>query len=55
MFRVIWKEIRVAVVCGITLGVANFAKLMLVDHLDFMVAVVVCGTMVLTVFLAKVV
>ena len=55
MFRVIWKEIRVAVVCGITLGVANFAKLMLVDHLDFMVTVVVCGTMVLTVFLAKVV
>lgn len=55
MFRVIWKEIRVAVVCGITLGVANFAKLMLVDHLEVMVAVVVCGTMVLTVFLAKIV
>jgi len=55
MFRVIWKEIRVAVVCGITLGVANFAKLMLVDHLEVMVAVVVCGTMVLTVFLAKLV
>jgi len=55
MFRVIWKEIRVAVVCGITLGVANFVKLMLVDHLEVMVAVVVCGTMVLTVFLAKIV
>lgn len=55
MFRVIWKEIRVAGVCGITLGVANFAKLMLVDHLEVTVAVVVCGTMVLTVFLAKIV
>lgn len=55
LFRVIWKEIRVAVICGITLGVANFAKMMLVDHLQVMVAFVVCGTMVLTVFLAKVV
>lgn len=55
LFRVIWKEIRVAVICGITLGVANFAKMMLVDHLQVMVALVVCGTMVLTVFLAKVV
>ncbi len=55
LFRVIWKEIRVAVICGITLGVANFAKMMLVDHLQVMVALVVCATMVLTVFLAKVV
>lgn len=55
MFRVIWKEIRVAVICGITLGIANFAKMMLMDRLEVTVALVVCATMVLTVFLAKLV
>lgn len=55
MLRVVWKEIRVAVVCGITLGFANFAKLLLVDDLTVTVALVVCSTMVVTVFLAKVV
>ncbi|MBR4210838.1 MAG: magnesium transporter, partial [Oscillibacter sp.] len=33
--KVVWKEIRVAVVCGATLAVCNFAKLMLVDHFLF--------------------
>ena len=35
LFRVIWKEIRVAVFCGATLAAANFAKLMLVDKMIF--------------------
>ena len=60
-FRVIWKEIRVAVVCGVTLAAANFIKLMLVDRLifhnpiTFPVAAVICCTMVCTVLCAKVV
>ena len=29
IFKVIWKEVRVAVLCGLTLAVVNFAKLML--------------------------
>ena len=60
--KVIWKEIRVAVACGATLAVCNFAKLMLVDHLIFgnlsvtpMVSAVICLTMVCTVFCAKLV
>lgn len=60
--RVIWKEIRVAVLCGATLAVANFIKLMLVDRMLFhnplvtpTVALVVCGTLVCTVFCAKLV
>ena len=28
IFRVIWKELRVALVCGLTLAVCNFAKLL---------------------------
>jgi magnesium transporter len=61
-FKVLWKEIRVAVVCGAALAVANFAKLMLVDRMLFHnpavtvpVALVVCCTMVLTVLCAKIV
>lgn len=52
-FRVIWKEIRVAVLCGLTLGVCNFAKLMIFDKLNLEVAMVVCATLVITVFIAK--
>ena len=33
IWRVIWKELRVSVVCGIVLGIVNFIKLYLVDHL----------------------
>ncbi len=55
MFRIMWKEIRVSVVCGLTLAVANFAKLMLVDGLAMSVALVICITLVATVFLAKLV
>ncbi len=53
MFRVVWKEIRVALLCGITLAVINFAKLLLVDHVGMQVAMIVCLTMVVTVLVAK--
>lgn len=57
---VIWKETRVSLLCGITLAVVNFGKIMLVDRLILgnteitaMVALVVCLTLVLAVFIAK--
>lgn len=53
MPRVIWKEIRVAVLCGVTLAVVNFAKLMIIDRLSFYIALVVCLTLIVTVFCAK--
>lgn len=62
LLQVIWKEIRVAAVCGLTLAVANFGKLMIVDRLLFhnsaitvTVALVICLTMVCAVICAKVV
>jgi len=62
LFRVVWKEIRVAIVCGITLATANFVKLMLVDRMLFgnalvtvRVACVICATLVCTVMCAKLV
>ncbi len=53
--RVIWKEIRVAVLCGITLALANFVKLLLIDSVEIMTAAVVCITLVITILFAKLV
>ncbi len=60
--KVVWKEIRVAVLCGTTLAVANFVKLLTVDRLllgnsqiTVFVALVVCTTLIATVMCAKVI
>ncbi len=55
IFRVVWKEIRVAVVCGLTLAICNFGKLLLVDRVTVDIAAVVCLTLVVTVFFSKVI
>lgn len=54
-FQVIWKEIRVAVLCGLTLAACNFLKLMYLDRVGLMVSAVVCMTLVVAVVIAKVV
>ncbi|HBA50485.1 MAG TPA: magnesium transporter [Lachnospiraceae bacterium] len=53
--RVVWKEIRVALLCGGTLAIANFAKLMLFDRVGLMVAFTVCLTLVAAVLMAMLV
>lgn len=53
VFRIIWKECRVALLCGITLAAANFVKLLWLDRISVTVAMVVCLTLVLVVILAK--
>ena len=55
IFKIIWKEIRVAVLIGITLAIANFVKLMLIDHVTISIALVVCLTLIVTIFFAKLV
>lgn len=55
IFRIIWKESRVAVMCGVTLAVCNFAKLLVFDRVSVTVALVVCITLMVTVFIAKVI
>ena len=61
-FRVVWKEIRVAALCGVALAAVNFVKLLLVDGMLFHneaitvpVAAVICLTMVCTILCAKLV
>ncbi len=60
--KVVWKEIRTAVMCGIALAVLCFGKIMLVDRLllgngeiTVLVAAVVCLTMAVTILCAKIV
>ena len=52
--RIIWKEIRVAVLCGVTLSAASFVKILLLDGVGVSVAAVVCLTLAFTVVIAKV-
>ena len=57
---IVWKEIRVAVLCGVGLAVCNFIKMMLVDRLlmgndevTAIVALAVCLTLIFVVLAAK--
>ena len=52
---VIWKEIRVAVLCGLTLAVCNYPKLLIVDRVTSSIAIVICVALAFTVFVAKLV
>ena len=54
-FTVVWKEIRTAVLCGVTLALCNFAKLILFDQVGVQVAFVVCSTLLMAIVVAKVV
>ena len=60
--KVIWKEVRTAVMCGLVLSVLCVAKILLVDHLmlhtegvNFTVALTVGLTLAVTVLCAKIV
>ena len=51
--KVIWKEFRVAILCALVLAVCNFGKLLLIDRVTPIVALVVCLTLLATVVIAK--
>ena len=61
ILRVVWKEFRVSILCGISLAAATFAKIFLVDKLimgndiTLAVALVVCVTLALTIVCAKII
>lgn len=59
-FKVVWKEVRVGLVCGISLAVVNFAKIWLVDKMLFnnseitlYVDLAICLTLVVEIIFAK--
>ncbi len=53
--KVMWKEIRVAALCGLSLAAANFVKLLVFDKVSIAVALTVCLTLLLAVLIAKMV
>lgn len=55
IFKVIWKEFRVSLLCGLSLCLANMVKLLLFDKLTLAVASVICLTLLCAVLIAKLV
>ena len=62
IWRVIWKELRTSILCGVALAVVCFVKILLVDRLlmgnediTLMVNAVVCLALAVTVVIAKIV
>lgn len=54
-FRVLWKELRVAFLCSVTLGAVVFLKVILLDRKSIAVALVVALTIMVTIVVAKLV
>lgn len=53
IFSVLWKELRVSLLCGITLSAVFFLKLIFLDNVQLEVSLVVCLTLITTVIFAK--
>ncbi|MBQ3133461.1 MAG: magnesium transporter [Clostridia bacterium] len=62
LFKVIWKELRISLLCGTALALVNFGKMMLVDNwlmanpeVTWVVATIVSLSILLTIVAAKLV
>lgn len=53
IFKVIWKEVRVGILCGAALGAVNFARLFIFDGVSVAVNIAVSITMAVVVMVAK--
>ncbi len=53
IFIIVWKELRVAIICGVVLACATFLKMMIFDHVTENIALIVSLTMILTVVVSK--
>lgn len=60
ILKILWKEIRISVLCGIILAIVTYFKILLIDNMilnagiDSLTAITVCLTLLLTVIAAKV-
>jgi magnesium transporter len=52
-FKILWKECRVGLLCGVTLASAIFLKCIFFDGIAMNIAFVVCATVVCAVFFSK--
>lgn len=61
ILRVIWKELRISLLCGVILSACNYLKILLIDNLifgndvDLISALVVSLALLVTVVLAKII
>ncbi len=61
ILAVLFKEVRVAFLCGLSLGVANFGKMLLIDRASIeasgqsaiMISFIVCLSIIITIIFAK--
>ena len=53
--RVVWKELRISILCGITLAVVSFLKMVFFDRIDILIAAVISLTLIVAVLFAKVI
>lgn len=53
--KILFKELFVGILIGITLAAANFIKLLVIDRVSVTIAMVVCFTLIITVIFAKLV
>ncbi|MCL2136796.1 MAG: magnesium transporter [Coriobacteriia bacterium] len=51
--KVIWKEVRVGLACGFTLGLANFIRIFLMNGRDAVLSLVVTSSLLLGIVFAK--
>ena len=55
IFKILWKELRVSLLCGTALAVAAFAKVMIFDRVSAEIALTVSLSLLATIVLAKLV
>ena len=53
--RIVWKELRVSLFCGLVLALVSFGKVLLFDQLGIWVALVISLSIIITVILAMLV
>lgn len=54
-WKVIWKELRISFVVGVVLSAVNFLRLILFENIEFLIALTVSITIVVTVISSKIV
>ena len=55
LFRVMWKEFRVSILCGVTMSAVTFLKILLLDREGLLVALSAALALLFTVMVAKLV
>jgi magnesium transporter len=53
IMRVLWREIRIGVLCGLGLGVINFVRIYLMNGKNLLLSAAVTASLIITIIIAK--